>query len=121
MSTPTIMSEVVFSDQTNHYGTLFGGHALRMMDMAAFVAATRYARKTVVTVSAERVDFRGPVAHGELAELEAKVLSTGRTSLTVEVTLTAEVLLTGERRACARGVFVFVALDEDRRPTAVHP
>ncbi len=30
-----------FSQFLNHQGTLFGGHALRMMDTAAFVAATR--------------------------------------------------------------------------------
>jgi acyl-CoA hydrolase len=39
----TRMVEVVFSQFLNHHGTLFGGHALRMMDTAAFVAATREA------------------------------------------------------------------------------
>ena len=39
--TETRMVEVVFPDQTNHLGTLFGGHALRMMDMAAAVASAR--------------------------------------------------------------------------------
>src|SRR5258705_13609300 len=29
------MIEMVFPGQTNHYGTLFGGHALRLMDKAA--------------------------------------------------------------------------------------
>lgn len=39
---PVSMIEIVFPDQTNHYGTLFGGHALRLMNKAAFVAASRH-------------------------------------------------------------------------------
>jgi acyl-CoA hydrolase len=38
------MVEVVFPQFLNHHGTLFGGQALRMMDTAAFVAATRARR-----------------------------------------------------------------------------
>ena len=110
---------MVFPDQTNHYGTLFGGHALRLMDKAAFVAASRYARKTVVTASSERIDFKAPVYHGNLAELTANVIATGRTSMTVDVELIAEDLLTGERRLCAHGRFVMVALGEDGKPAAV--
>jgi acyl-CoA hydrolase len=63
-----IMIEMVFPDQTNHYGTLFGGHALRLMDKAAFVAASRHARKTVVTACSERVDFQAAVRHGSLID-----------------------------------------------------
>mgnify|MGYP003449498611 CR=1 FL=1 len=36
--------EMVFPEQANHYGTLFGGHALSLMGKAAFVSATRHAR-----------------------------------------------------------------------------
>jgi acyl-CoA hydrolase len=32
---PVVMIGMVFPDQINHYGTLFGGHALRLMDKAA--------------------------------------------------------------------------------------
>src|SRR5437879_9445451 len=81
------MIEMAFPDQTNHYGTLFGGHALRLMDKAAFVAASRYARKTVVTACSERVDFQAAVRHGSLVELTARVIATGRSSMTVSVDL----------------------------------
>ena len=36
---PTVLVEMIFPDQANHYGTLFGGHALALMARAAFVAA----------------------------------------------------------------------------------
>src|SRR5882762_11711359 len=102
---PISMIEIVFPDQTNHYGTLFGGHALRLMDKAAFVAASRYARKTVVTACSERVDFQAAVRHGSLIELTAQVVATGRSSMTVSVDLVAEDLLSGDRQLCAQGRF----------------
>ena len=115
------MIEMVFPDQSNHYGTLFGGHALRLMDKAAFVAASRYVRKTVVTACSERVDFQAAVRHGSLIELTAQVVATGRSSMTVSVDLVAEDLLSGDRQLCAQGRFVLVAMDENQQPTAVPP
>ena len=38
--------EMIFPEQANHYGTLFGGHALSLLGKAAFVAATRRAGRT---------------------------------------------------------------------------
>ncbi|WP_223638388.1 acyl-CoA thioesterase [Corallococcus sp. EGB] len=120
-ATETRMVDMVFPDQTNHYGTLFGGQALRLMDMSAFITASRYARRTVVTASSERVDFHTPVRQGQLVELVGRVVATGRTSVTVDVELFAEDLLSGARQLCTRGRFILVALDAERRPTAVPP
>lgn len=111
--------EMVFPDRTNHYGTLFGGEALALMDKAAFVAASRWARRAVVTASSEKVDFHVPVRAGQLVELRAAVIATGRTSMTVEVELLAEDLLSGDRQLATRGRFVMVALDAHGRATAV--
>ncbi len=115
----TRIVEMVFPNQANHYGTLFGGDALRLMDMAAFVAASRHARKAVVTASSERVDFHEPVRQGQLAEVVGRVSRAGRTSMTVEVELWAEDLLTGRRELCSKGRFVLVAVDEHGRPVPI--
>ena len=117
--TETSLVEMVFPSQTNHYGTLFGGQAMALMDKAAFVVASRYARRTVVTAKSEACDFHVPVAQGELVELLARVVGTGRSSIRVEVDLIAEDLLSGRRRLATRGRFVLVALDADGRPTTV--
>ena len=111
--------EMVFPDRTNHYGTLFGGEALAWMDKAAFVAASRYARRNVVTASSEKVDFHVPVRAGQLVELRAEVMATGRTSMTVEVDLYAEDLISGDRQLATRGRFVMVALDAHGKATTV--
>lgn len=119
--TEATLIEMVFPQQTNHYGTLFGGQALALMDKAAFVVASRYARRTVVTASSEKTDFHVPVRQGQLVELVARVVATGRTSMTVEVELFSEDLLTGDRQLGTRGRFVMVALDAHGRPATVVP
>jgi acyl-CoA hydrolase len=115
----TRMTDIVMPEHLNHRGTLFGGVALSMMDRSAFVAATRHSRQTVVTVGVDEVDYVAPVHIGEIVDVLAEVTATGRTSMTIEVTMVAEVLLSGERRLCGTGRFVFVAIGPDDRPVAV--
>lgn len=113
----TIVTEMVFPTQTNHYGTLFGGEALKLLDKAAFITASRDVRKAVVTVSVDRTEFHEPVRQGELAEVFGYVIARGRTSLTVETKLYSENLLTGARRLCTVARFVMVAVGDDGKPT----
>ena len=54
----TRMIKCVFPDTTNHYNTLFGGTALNWMDEVAFITATRFSRKKMVTVSLDKTDFQ---------------------------------------------------------------
>jgi len=121
MAAPTTLHlwEMVFPDHTNHLGTLFGGQALAWMDKAAFLVASRYARRTVVTASSERIDFHVPVRTGQGVELVATVVAVGRSSLQVDVELHAESLTSGDRALCTRGRFTMIALDDNGRPTAV--
>jgi len=115
------LAELIMPNQTNHYGTLFGGHALGLMDHAGWIAATRCAHRTMVTVASDRVEFKVPVRAGQLVELVARVTRIGRTSVTVAVDMFAEEVATGERRLATSGSFVFVAVDEDGNPTPVAP
>jgi uncharacterized protein (TIGR00369 family) len=113
------LMEMVFPEQANHYGTLFGGQALALMDKAAFMVASRYARLPVVTASTEKIDFHAPVKQGQLVELVSRVVQTGRTSITVEVELYGEDIPTGDRALSTRGRIVLVALDAEGKPTPV--
>jgi len=54
----THIFKAVFPNTTNHYDTLFGGSALKLMDEAAFITATRFSRQKVVTVSSDKVDLK---------------------------------------------------------------
>lgn len=113
------MVEIVFPDHTNHMGTLFGGQALSWMDKAAFIVASRYSRRTVVTARSDQVEFRVAVRQGQLVELIARVVEVGRSSMQVDVDMIAEDLLSGHRQLCTTGRFVMVALDAERKPTSV--
>ena len=113
------MYEMVFPSQTNHYGTLFGGEALSLMDKAAFVVASRFTRRNVVTASSEKADFRHPIKNGQLVEIVAQVEEVRNTSLKVTVDLIGEDLLTGDRVLCTKGNFTMVALDEFGKPAKI--
>lgn len=110
------MVDMIFPPQTNHYGTLYGGDALKMMGKAAFVAATRHSRAILVMAASDRVDFKSPIRNGEMIELAAEIIHTGRSSIKIEVELWAENLLTGERRHSATAGFTMVSVDEEGRP-----
>ncbi len=111
--------EIVFPEKTSHYGSLYGGNALAAMGKAAFIAASRHCRKTVVMAGSKRVDFSSHIQNGEVVITLPKVLRTGRTSISIEVQLWAENLHSDERRLCGSGEFVMVAIDQAGRPIAI--
>ena len=113
------MAEMVFPSQSNHYGTLYGGDALKMMGKAAFIAATRHARAVMVMAASDRVDFTTPIHEGEMVELTARVKMTGRSSVRIGVDLLAENLLTGDRRHAATATFTMVAIGSDNRSVPI--
>lgn len=113
------LADMVFPSQANHYGTLYGGDALKMMGKAAFIAATRHARAVMVMAASERIDFVSPIRQGEMVELAARIGATGRSSVRVEVELWAEHLLSGDRRRAATAHFTMVSVDTAGRPLAI--
>lgn len=115
-STETRFVEIVFPEQANHYGTLFGGTALNLMSKAAAIAAARRAGGSVVMARSDRVDFHLPVAVGQVVELVARVERVGRSSMTVKVDVVAETLGQKDRKVAMRGSFEMVAVDENGRP-----
>ncbi|MCO4785475.1 putative acyl-CoA thioester hydrolase [Marinomonas gallaica] len=115
----TRVAKMVFPSTTNHYDTLFGGEALKWMDEVAYIAATRFARKQVVTISTGQVDFKRPIPSGILVELVARVVKVGRTSLKVEVNIFLEELYSDKREKAITGHFNFVAIDEHKKPTPI--
>ncbi|WP_260928077.1 acyl-CoA thioesterase [Novosphingobium sp. 9] len=99
------MVEMVFPQSTNHYNTLFGGEALKMMGKAAFVASTRATRQPMIMAASDRIDFREPIRAGEMVELVTRIQSASDNGAVVMVELWAEELLTGARRHSATARF----------------
>lgn len=107
--------KAVFPGETNHYDTLFGGTALQWMDEVAFIAATRFTRDKVVTVSSDRVNFKVPIPAGSLVELDAQITRVGNTSLEVSVDVYKEDMYTENRVLALHGSFVFVAIGKNAK------
>jgi acyl-CoA hydrolase len=103
--------ELIFADDTNHHGTLFGGHGLSLMAKAGFIASTQKCREVMVLASLEKTNFMAPINIGGIVDLSAKVVRIGTKSLTVNVKMWGEELLTGARTFCADSDFIMVAVD----------
>ncbi len=115
--------EVVFPEHTNPLGAAFGGFVLGLMDKVGSYAAARHAENPVVTVAVGRVEFKVPIRSGDLLEIVARVTRVGRTSITVAVDVYKERFGGGERTRtlATTGELVYVAVDENGRPTPVPP
>lgn len=115
----TRVCTTVFPFLTNHHDTLFGGKAMAIMDEVSFMAATRFCRKRLVTVSTDRIDFAKAIPSGSIIEAIARVESVGKTSLKVKVDIYLEHMYEEGRELAIEGRFTFVALGEDKKPIPV--
>ncbi|MEN3754155.1 acyl-CoA thioesterase [Mangrovibacter yixingensis] len=113
----TSVAKVVFPTTINHHSTLFGGTALAWMDEVSFIAATRFCRKRLVTVSTEKINFKHPIPSGSIVELVGRVTRVGNTSLTVTVTIYLEQMYADGREEVIHGEFNFVAVDDNGKST----
>ncbi|WP_062058967.1 acyl-CoA thioesterase [Aquimarina longa] len=112
----TRIFKAVFPNTTNHYGTLFGGTALQLMDEVSFICATRFSRKKMVTISTDKIDFEKPIPEGTIVELIARVTEVGKTSCLVKVDIFKEDMYSYDREIAVSGHFKFVAIDNDKKP-----
>lgn len=115
----TSIFKAVFPNTTNHYDTLFGGVAMQLMDEVAFICATRFARKKMVTVSSEKIDFKVPIPAGTIIELRARVVDVGHTSCKVNVDIFVEEMYNERLIHAIDGEFTFVAVGDDKRPVKI--
>jgi acyl-CoA hydrolase len=115
----TSIFKAVFPNTTNHYDTLFGGTAMQLMDEVAFIAATRFARKKVVTISSDRINFKSPIPAGTIIELVGQVSKVGNTSMDVKVDIYLEEMYDTTRTKAISGSFTFVAVGDDKKPVSI--
>ena len=115
------MTELVLPGQTNTLGNIFGGRVMQLIDIAAGVAAMRHARKTVVTVSIDKLHFKNPIKMGQIIILKARVEYVGKTSMEIGVDVCSENPLTGEKKIATTAHVTFVALDQNGKPSPVPP
>src|SRR3989338_7220861 len=113
------LSGVMMPIDANHYGSVHGGTILKLVDEAAFVVATKHARKNVVVASMDHIEFKHPVNVGDLLTLKASMYHVGRTSMDVEVGIETEKIKQGKILKVGSSYLTMVALDELGKPARV--
>ena len=100
----------------NFEGKVRGGSVITWIDRAGCACAVGWSGQYCVTVYVGAIRFYKPVLIDNVAEVSAKLIYTGRTSVHVTVEVSAgdpkEARLTKTRRC----VIVFVALDDQGAP-----
>ncbi len=105
----------------NRLGNIFGGWMLSQMDIGSGAYAADISGGAVVTVAVDRMVFHKPVFAGDEVLIYAGVEKMGNTS--VAICVNVDVHRDGDEsrveEGVARGVFTFVAIDENHKPRSV--
>lgn len=110
---------VAMPADTNANGDIFGGWLVSMMDLAAGTVASQHSRGRVATIAMDGMIFHRPVRVGDVVSVYADLLSTGRTSMKIEVTAWRQSRNGLERERVTHATMTFVAIDDEGRPRAV--
>ena len=105
----------------NLNGNIFGGWILAQMDVAGGVVATERAHGPVATVAIEAMKFHRPILVGDLISIYAWVQRVGRTSIAVDMEVTARRLGVDQPIKVTEGTYTYVAVDARTRPRPVDP
>ncbi len=108
--------KIVFKNLINDHNTLFGGIALQWMDEIAYITATRFCRKKVVTISTGKINFQKPIPYGAIAELFGTVSNVGAVKLEINVKIFIEQKYDNIRELAVEGNFYFAAVDDNNQP-----
>ncbi|MBX3189746.1 MAG: acyl-CoA thioesterase [Labilithrix sp.] len=117
----TQMTEYVLPQHANALGGVFGGQIMAWIDLCAAISAQRHCGNMAVTAFVDDLRFEQPVRIGQVVRLEAKVTAAFHTSMEIEVIVEGEDATTGRRWPCVDARVTFVAIDANRKPTAVPP
>jgi acyl-CoA hydrolase len=115
----TVMTQVVYPNDTNPMGMLQGGKLVQWMDTASAVCAQTHAERIAVTVSLNKVFFRNPAKTGDIITIKAKITRAFGTSMEIFVRAWARNVLSTETYLINEAYFIFVALDDNANPVVV--
>ncbi len=117
----TIMTEVVFPNDTNPMGIVQGGRIIQLMDIACAVCAQTHSGKIAVTASIDKVSFIRPAKLGDILTIKAKITRAFNTSMEIYAQVWAKRLPEMKTFSTNEAYFTFVALDNQAKPTKVIP
>lgn len=107
--------KAIFPNTLNANETLFGGQAMQWMDEVAYITATRFTRQRMFTVNTENIKFLKAVNPDSIVEVVGRVEKVEAVKLKVKVEIFVEEMYGQARDKAIEGVFVFVAMDENKK------
>lgn len=113
------LSQLMQPEHANINGDVHGGWIMKLADEAGALAAMRHAQCRVVTVAIDQMSFHEPIRIGDLVTLSAGVTYVGRSAIEVRVQVVAENPFSGDQTHTNTAYLVYVALDDDGKPTPV--
>lgn len=114
-----VIRTIAMPADTNPSGDIFGGWIMSQMDLGSGILAAKTAKCRVVTVAMDGMSFLEPVQVGDTVACYAWVEKIGRTSMTIPVEVWVQRYMSGQQVRVTRGVFTYVAVDNDGRPIPV--
>ena len=110
---------VAMPADTNPSGNIFGGWIVSQMDLAGGEICKKLSCANVVTVAIQAMEFIEPVHVGDFVCCYVDLIKTGTTSMTVHVETWALSPRKSERRKVTEGVFIYVSVDDEHKPTPI--
>ena len=106
-------SQLVMPQDANVLGTLFGGQMVSWMDISASKAVHRFLKGTnadaALTRAIDAIEFKQPVHVGDWVNFEAKIISTGNSSIIIQIDAYKETKRHEKLLACT-AKFTFVSV-----------
>jgi acyl-CoA hydrolase len=103
----------------NFGGKVHGGALMKWIDETGYACAAMWSGRYCVTVSVGNIRFRHPIQVGNLVELRARVVATGRSSMHLHISVHAGDPKGGILKQTTDCLVVFVAVDEQGKPVQV--
>jgi len=111
---------VMMPRDTNALGSIFGGHILSLIDLAAGQHARTVAPRKYVTKVMREVEFIAPVYVGDVVSFYCTTTKIGNTSLTIEVDVEALRGVDSVKTITVTSAdVVMVAVDDKNRPIPI--
>ena len=111
--------KAVFPKNLNDQKNLFGGMAMKWMDEVAYITATRFAKKKMVTVSCDKTKFLSPIKAGTIAEIIGNVIKVKNATIEIQIEIFLEDKYSDERYKVVEALFTFAAVNEKNKPTRI--
>lgn len=100
-------------------GGVRGGRILEWVDKAAYACAAAWSGGYSVTAYVGNISFGRDISSGDLVEVTATLIHTGTSSMHIECTVSSADPRVGTFRPASSCLLVFVAVDDDGKPTPV--